>query len=54
MGVVPMKHDDDFFGHNSKATEAAGKEYAADGSDHVRNHTHFDCGVQRGKSEKDD
>ncbi len=28
MGVVPMKHDDDFFGHNSKATEAAGKELA--------------------------
>ena len=28
MGVVPMKHDDDLFGHNSKATEAAGKELA--------------------------
>jgi uncharacterized protein (UPF0335 family) len=28
MGVVPMKHDDDFFRHNSKATEAAGKELA--------------------------
>jgi uncharacterized protein (UPF0335 family) len=28
MGVVPMKHDDDFFEHNSKATEAAGKELA--------------------------
>jgi uncharacterized protein (UPF0335 family) len=26
MGVVPMKHDDDFFEHNSKATEASAKE----------------------------
>jgi len=23
MGVVPMKHDEDFFEHNSKATEVA-------------------------------
>lgn len=28
MGVVPMKHDDDFFEHNSKATEASAKELA--------------------------
>ena len=35
------------------AGQAAG-HYAADGSDHVGNHTHFDRGVQRGKSEKDD
>lgn len=28
MGVVPMKHDDDFFEHNSKAVEASAKELA--------------------------
>ena len=29
MGVVPMKHDEDFFEHNSKANEAAAVELAA-------------------------
>ena len=28
MGVVPMKHEDDFFQHNSKATEASAQELA--------------------------
>jgi hypothetical protein len=27
MSVVPMKHDDDFFEHNSKATEARAKSW---------------------------
>jgi len=29
MGVVPMKHDDDFLQHNSGANEAAAVELAA-------------------------